>query len=172
MLVADNGVETAVTLSSNTRVSGLTIVNSQPGGAQTTGIMLTGTVQLHDAAIHVTGAAQNVAVAKHSVDSLEILDSDITALGEGSKGIATVIPVASDSVMTLERSRVSASGALGDNGGNLFHLRVVDSSIFGSNRFDLYLFSLVEFVRSEVVGDLYGVRYGSIHSTGSHIKGV
>ena len=73
--------------------------------------------------------------------------------------------------MTLERSRVSASGALGDNDGNLFHLRVVDSSIFGSNRFDLGLFSLVEFVRSEVVGDLYGVRYGDIHSTGSHIKG-
>jgi hypothetical protein len=173
MLVADNDVETAVSLSSNTRLSGLTIINSQPGGAQTTGVTASGKVQLHDAAIHVAGAAQNVAVAKHSVDTLEILDSDITALGEGSKGIITVIRVAGASVMTLERSRISVSGtALNENESNArFHLRVVDSSIFGYSRFDLSLFSLVEFVRSEVGGDLYGARYGSIHITGSHIKG-
>ena len=37
MLVADNGVETAVSSFGNVRVSDLTIVNSQAGGARTTG---------------------------------------------------------------------------------------------------------------------------------------
>ena len=38
MLVADNGVETAVSSFGNVRISDLTIVNSQPGGARTTGL--------------------------------------------------------------------------------------------------------------------------------------
>ena len=38
MLVADNGVETAVSSTGNVRISDLTIVNSQPGLARTTGL--------------------------------------------------------------------------------------------------------------------------------------
>ena len=90
MLVADNGVETAVSSFGNVRISGLTIVNSQPGGGRTTGLVASGTIQLHDAAIHVAGAAQNVAVAKHGVDSLEILDSEITALGQDGTRRASI----------------------------------------------------------------------------------
>ena len=40
MLVADNGVETAVTSLGNVRFSDLTIVNSQAGGARTTGLKI------------------------------------------------------------------------------------------------------------------------------------
>ena len=40
MLVADNGVETAVSSLGNVRFTDLTIVNSQPGGARTTGLKI------------------------------------------------------------------------------------------------------------------------------------
>ena len=42
MLVADNGVETAVSSFGSVRISDLTIVNSQPGGGRTTGIDASG----------------------------------------------------------------------------------------------------------------------------------
>ena len=42
MLVADNGVETAVSSLGNVRISDLTIVNSQPGGSRTIGLNATG----------------------------------------------------------------------------------------------------------------------------------
>ena len=68
MLVADNGVETAVSLSGNARLSDLTIVNSQPGGARTIGVTAgppnQQVAELHDVAIHVAGAAKNTGVDK------------------------------------------------------------------------------------------------------------
>ena len=179
LLVADNGVETAVSLSSNTRLDGLTIINSQPGGAQTTGVVASGTVQLHDAAIHVAGAAQNVAVAKHGVDSLEVLDSDITALGErNSKGIATVIPVADGGVLTLERSHVAASRALDDyESARGFQMRVVDSGVVSNFIYAIAMpdqrNSVLEIVRSQFVGEVFAPNVeGRVHITGSHIKGL
>jgi hypothetical protein len=72
MLVADNGVVTAVTTFGNVRISDLTIVNSLPGGGRTTGVkaepfgfgVAAYGAQLHGVAIHVGGAAENVAVVK------------------------------------------------------------------------------------------------------------
>ena len=50
-----------------------------------------------------------MAIAKYSVDSLEILDSEITAVGQDSTGIETLVPGEPNAVMTVERSLVSAA---------------------------------------------------------------
>ena len=68
MLVADNGVVTAVFLAAKARVSDLTIVNNQPGGARTIGVAAgppnQQVAELHGVEIHVAGAAKNTGVAK------------------------------------------------------------------------------------------------------------
>jgi hypothetical protein len=162
MLVADTGVETAVS-GDIARISDLTIVNSQPGRARTTGLSMAGgpggLTQLHDVAIHVAGAAQNVAVVAgaepvtFSNPPLEMLDSEITAMGQDSFGILAVGDFSVD--YTLERSVVSAGTALQDHsispgGGNL---RLVDSKIFGEVSFSPED-SLVEIIRSGIVGNV------------------
>ena len=92
MLVADNGGETAVSSFGNVRISDLTIVNSQPGVGSNQGLLCgygpsggAPLAELHDVAIHVSGRRENVAIVRRR--SLEILDSEITAVGQDSTGI-------------------------------------------------------------------------------------
>ncbi len=157
MLVADNGVETAVTSFGNVRISDLTIVNSQLGGARTTGLnadappVPAALTQLHDVAIHVAGAAQNVAVLRNN--SLEILDSEITAVGQDATGISGGSGPDVPTDVTLERSRVSAETALNERSGNFGTLRLVDSQVSGAVSFDRES-SLLEIVRSGIVGNV------------------
>jgi hypothetical protein len=173
LLVADNGVETAVS-GGNARLSDLTIVNSQPGGAQATGMRASGTVQLHDAAIHVSGAARNLAIGKRSVVSLEILDSEITAAGQDSTGIETLVPSEPNAVMTVERSLVSAAGtALDETETDIGPtVRLIDSRISGNIDYGPES-TLLDIVRTEVVGNVSAANDSiRVRITGSYIKGV
>ncbi len=176
MLVADNGVETAVSSLGNVRISDLTIINSQAGRARTTGLdtnaanLRAALTELHDVAVHVAGAAQNVAVVEKS--SLEILDSEITAVGQEATGISGGHPGVEGMFVTLERSKVSAETALAEPYGNYGTVRVVDSHLFGAVRFDRES-SLLEIVRSAIVGNVYAQNdYVEVVITDSSIKGV
>jgi hypothetical protein len=161
MLVADNGIETAVSSFGNVRISNVTIVNSQPGGARTTGLEIDKSatfgvlVQLHAAAIHVSGAAQNVAVLRS--ESIEILDSEITAVGQGTTGMSNLNPGPPDvsTRATVERSLVSAEVAFHEEYGGPAgaSLRLLDSRIFGNVSFDPE-HSLLVILRSGIVGNV------------------
>ena len=174
LLVADNGVETAVA-ASNSRLSGLTIVNSQPGGAQTIGLLgAGGSMQLHDAAIHVSGAARNLGVGKRHVNSFEILDSEITAVGQDSTGIETLIPDEPNAVMTVERSLVSGAGAALDETETDIGptVRLIDSRISGNIRYGTER-TLLDILRTEVLGNISaGNDEVRVRITDSYIKGV
>ncbi len=161
MLVADNGIATAVSSFGNLRISDLTIVNSQTGGARTTGLDARGpdsglaVTELRDVAIHVAGAAKNVAMLKNV--SVEILDSEITAVGQDTTGIfGDLGPSDGTSSVTLERSRVSAGNGAGrpvyllwrDAAGRLAHFR--KRSDYNQEGF------LLEILRSEIVGHVFG----------------
>jgi hypothetical protein len=157
MLVADNGVETAISSLGNIRFSDLTIVNSQPGRARTTGLNIRrpgpgAVLQLDNVAIHVSGAAQNVAVVRGG--SVEILDSEITAVGQDTAGISAIPPPDLGTRVTLERSRVSAALALNDEqAAPGVVMRLVDAQIFGNIRFDAEG-SPLEIVGSQIVGNV------------------
>jgi hypothetical protein len=172
LLVADNGVETAVSSSGAVRISDLTIVNSKPGMARTTGLIAGGRdeqklVQLHDVAIHVAAAAKNVAIVKRQW--LELLDSEIAAVGPSSIGISN-LDVEQSSV-TLERSRVLAELAIEEDGSRGLLMRLVDSHLSGSVLI-LTEGVTLEIARSVVLGDVgaenEGVRFVITDST---IKG-
>ena len=174
MLVADNGVETAVSSFNSVRISDLTIVNSQPGGARTTGIDVRtpgggGLAELHDVAIHVSGAAQNVALVKNL--SLEIFDSEITAVGQDTTGIQGLAEINSSN-LTLERSHVSAEMAIHED---FFRfgvtMRLVDSHVSGTVFFEPEA-SLLEIVGTEIVGDVTAWNdFVRVVIAGSSIKG-
>jgi hypothetical protein len=184
MLVAANGVETAVASLGNVRLSDLTIVNNQPtrgrtgitvglyagppGGPSFTG----GLAELHDVAIHVAGTAQqNRAVIKDV--SLEIKNSEITAVGEQPIGIHGTIGVADRRDLTLERSRISAQTALDEPwlGEQQVTVRLLDSQLFGAVSFDKQN-SMLEILRSTVVGDVTAKNdWTSLVITDSSIKG-
>ena len=174
MLVADNGVEMAVLSAGGVRISDLTIVNSQPGGSRTTGIGAgypSGLSELHDAAVHVSGAAQNVALVQ--VGPLEILDSEITAVGQDTTGIQGDTELgAGASDLTLERSHVSAEMAIHEDFAHArVTMRLVDSYISGTVFFNPE-YSLLEIVGSEIVGDVAAWNDGvRVVITGSSIKG-
>ena len=175
MLVADNGVETAVASFNSIRISDLTIVNSQPGGVRTTGIdasglggggrLIGGLAELHDVAIHVSGAAQNVALVRGL--SLEILDSEITAVGQNTTGIlgGPGLGPGGPAKLTLERSYVSAEEALNENIDELT-ARLLDSQVSGTVFFNPEN-SLLEIVRSGIVGNVTAFN----DSTGVVIEG-
>jgi hypothetical protein len=164
MLVADNGVETAVFSSfAKVKISDLTIVNSQPGGARTIGlklqppqVVLGTTVQLHGVAIHVSGAARNIAVVKNM--PVEILDSEITAVGQDTSGITVVDPAMEHASVRLERSHVSAQIALEepDNNFDGVSMLVVDSHVAGDVSFSASQ-SNFQIVGSQVVGNVDAV---------------
>jgi hypothetical protein len=164
MLIADNGLETAVFSSfAKVRISDLTIVNSQPGGARTIGltlqppqVVLGTTLQLHGVAIHVAGAAQNIAVIKNI--PLEILDSEITAVGQDTSGITVVDPAMEHASVRLERSHVSAQMALEepDNNFDGVSMLIVDSHVAGDVSFSASQ-SNFQIVGSQVVGNVDAV---------------
>jgi hypothetical protein len=196
MLVADDNVETAVVAVGNVRLSDLTIVNSKPGGTKTVGVeayVLTGAAtltQLHDVAIHVSGATTNVGILKR--ESLEILDSEITALGQNATGISAAPGASLPANVTLERSYVSAARGLPsptleippialdeplEQGGGARIIRLFDSHLFGDINF-VYNDtpqgeeSLLEVIQTEIVGDVRASnRRGRVVITGSSIKG-
>ena len=122
-------------------------------------------------AIHVSGAAQNVALVQGV--SLEILDSEITAVGQDTTGIqgSQISGPASD--LTLERSHVSAEMAFDEDFLRMpvSHVRLVDSHISGRVFFDPED-SLLEIVGSEIVGNVAACNDGvRVVITGSSIKG-
>ena len=177
MLVADNGVELAVSSFGNVRISDLTIVNSQVGLARATGFHAGGDerhgqqVQLHDLAIHVSGAAQNVAIAKRV--NLEILDSDITAVGEDTTAIEHRGYDENSADVTLERSHLAAKVAFGgeEEGTNAARIYVIDSHVSGSVSLSKE-HSRFEAVRSTIVGDVGVSNDGSrISITSSSVTG-
>jgi hypothetical protein len=174
LLVADNGVNVAVATTGRARVSDLTIVNSQPGRAEATGLLAQGPVlELHEAVIEVGGAARSLGVGKRSVQSIEILDSEITVVGQDSTGIETLIPADPGSIMTLERSAVSAGRtALDENEVDIGpQVRVVDSRVFGHIFYNPES-SLLEIVRSQIVGNVGASNDNvRVRITDSHIKG-
>jgi hypothetical protein len=159
MFVADNGIETAVSMFGDVRISDLTIINSQPGRSRTTGLNVHGPevpgtlAQVHDMALHVSGAAQNVAVTKVGI-SLEILDSDITAVGQDTTGVLATRGLFPAN-LTLERSHVSAEAALNEPflGATQVTMRLVDSHLSG-NVFFNQEHSLLEIVGTEIVGNV------------------
>jgi len=165
MLVADNGVDLAVYSFGNVRISDLAIVNSQVGLAAATGLFANGeesrgaNVQLHDLAIHVSGAVQNVAIAKRV--NLDILDSDITAVGEDATGIAHTGYNENAAFVTLERSHIAAEVAFeeGDSPGRA-RFSVLDSHISGRVFIDKPN-SQFEAVGSTMVGAVSVGLYGS-----------
>jgi hypothetical protein len=196
MLIADDNVETAVVAVGNVRISDLTIVNSKPGGAKTVGVeayVLTSTAaltQLHDVAIHVSGAATNVGILKR--ESLEILDSEITAVGQNATGISAALGASLPANVTLERSYVSAARGLPsptleippialdeplEQAGGARIIRLFDSHLFGDINFvyndtPQMEESLLEVIQTEIVGDVRASnRRGRVVITGSSIKG-
>ena len=184
MLVADNGVETAVSSFGNVRISDLTIVNSQPTLVRAIGLR-TGPnfehvlVQLHDVAIHVAGtdnltrcADERCSAAVVRSTSVEVLDSEITAVGRAARGFFAVPPPDVNNTATLERSYVSAERALDDpdNMANT-NIRIVDSRIFGDVVFNEEG-NLLEIVTSEVAGNVLASNDGPhVVITDSSIKG-
>lgn len=162
MLVADIGVETAVSTFGNVLINDLTIINSQTGGPRTTGILASGPdsssssaplAQLLSVAIHVAGATQNVAVVQNV--SLRIVDAEITAVGQDTSGIYSGPGPESGASVTLERSRVSAEVAVDKvNSSNHGPLRLIDSYISGNVLFN-YESSLLEIIGSEIVGSVW-----------------
>ena len=184
MLVADNGVETAVTSFGNVRISDLTIVNSQPGQARAVGLFMGPNnrdllVQLHDMAIHVAGAGSasatcadercSAAVIRNT--SVEVLDSEITAVGPAATGFRALVPDVTNTA-TLERSYVAAEVAFHEPQDRPFTLmRLVDSHVFGTIRFNLESGRL-EIVGSEIVGIVSANNDGGhVVITDSSIKG-
>jgi hypothetical protein len=179
MLVTENGVETAVSSFGNIRISDLTIINSQLGLARTNGVKIAKSnsfggvlVQLHDVAIHVSGAAENVAVVRG--DSLEILDSEITAAGNNTTGISNLNlgPPDQGPHATLERSQVSAETAIyEEDGGHGATVRLVDSRISGRIFFN-YERSLLEIIRTQLIGNVSASNdQARVVITDSSIKG-
>jgi hypothetical protein len=176
MLVADNGVETAVSSTGNVRISDLTVINSQSGLARTTGIDIRRpgrfgpVLQLENVGIHVAGAARNVAVVRSG--SVEILDSEITAVGQDTAGIYAIPPADYFTVVTLERSYISAEVATDDQqtlpG---VRMQLIDSHIFGTVSLDSEN-SRLEIVRSGIVGNVSANNDNAhIVITSSSIKG-
>jgi hypothetical protein len=156
MLIADIGVETAVSSFVNVRISDLTIINNQPGDPRTIGLKIERSqsagkqVQLNSVAIHVAGAAQNVGILRG--DSVEVLDSEITAVGPDSIGMADDAPD-NGTHLWVERSHVSAETA--------FHegqpvpgvaMRLIDSRISGDIFFNAE--SPFEIIRTAVIGNV------------------
>jgi hypothetical protein len=176
MLVADNGVEIAVSSFGNVRISDLTIVNSQVGLTRATGFFAGGDytrgglAQLHDLAIHVSGAAQNVAIEKRL--DLEILDSEITAAGQDTKGIVDGYQE-NGAFVTMERSHISAEVAFDEEYDGIRGVRiwVTDSHVSGHVSIDKEN-SRFEVLRSAIIGNVTAdndqVR---VQISGSHIKG-
>ena len=125
-------------------------------------------------AIHVSGAAQNVALVRG--DSVEILDSEITAVGQDSTGISNLGPGPPDlgTHVTLERSLVSAETAIHEEWGGSGTgtvLRMIDSRVFGTVFFNPE-FSPLEIVGSEIVGTVTaGNDAVRVTITNSSIKG-
>jgi hypothetical protein len=161
LLVADNGVETAVGLNGPARISDLTVVNTQVGGAASVGVIAQcadcplALIQFHNVAVHVGGAARNTAVIR-TYAGVEILDSEITAVGQNATGITTSrqsidFPLNEGAGMTLERTLVAAEAALeqpikGD-------MRLIDAHVFGTIAFN-GTGSRLEIVRSGIVGNV------------------
>jgi hypothetical protein len=177
MLVADNGVETAVTSLANVRLTDLTIINSQTGGARTIGLKIDRSlraetrVELHDVAIHVAGAAQNVAVVRG--DSVEILDSEITAVGQDATGISAAGASSPNNGthVWLERSHVSAETALHEEYTALsVGMRLIDSRISGNIFFDPE--NGFQIIGTEVIGNVQATNdFMHLTITDSSIKG-
>jgi hypothetical protein len=178
MLVAGNRVETAVSSFGNVRISDLTIINSQLGLSRTNGLKIDRShragvlVQLHDLAIHVSGAAEGVAVLRG--ESVEILDSEITAVGADTIGMSNLNPGPPNlfTRVTLERSHVSAEKAFHEEyGGFGASLRLIDSRVFGRIFFD-HEGSPLEIIGTEIVGNVSAVNdFVRVIITGSSIKG-
>jgi hypothetical protein len=160
MLVADNGVETAVSSIGNGRISDLTIVNSQVGGARAIALNArSSTIQggekleLHDIAMHASGAAQNVAISKRV--NLEIRNSDITAVGEDAIGISFQDQEGAGGLI-LEQSILAAEAAVAfveSYGYNTASIAITDSRVSGSVRIDNEQIRL-EVMRSSIVGEV------------------
>jgi hypothetical protein len=127
---------------------------------------------VHDVAIHVAGAAPLHRAVEKDV-SLEIIDSEITAVGEDATGIFGAIGVAGRRDMTLERSYVSAEKALDEPwlGEQQVTIRLIDSNLFGRVFFDQEN-SLFEIVRTDIVGDVTAKNdHVRVVFTDSSIKG-
>jgi hypothetical protein len=154
-------------------------VNSQLGGARTTGLKIDKSgrfgvlVQLHSTAIHVSGAAQNVAVVRG--ESVEILDSEITAVGEDTTGMTNLNfgPPDVSTRVTVERSLVSAEVAFEEEFGGLIgaSLRLHDSRVFGRVFYN-HEGHLLEIIGTEIVGNVTaGNDFVNVVITDSSIKG-
>ena len=149
-------------------------MNSQAGGGRTTGIGAeypSGLAELHDAAIHVSGAAQNVALVQ--IGPLEILDSEITAVGQDTTGIRGSTELGTGpSNLTLERSHVSAEMAIHEDFAAAgVTMRLVDSHVSGTVFFEPEA-SLLEIVGSEIIGDVTAWNdWVRVVIAGSGIKG-
>jgi hypothetical protein len=160
MLVADRGVETAVTSIGNGRISDLTIVNNQAGGARATALNTRSStvqggeqLQLHDVAMHASGAARNEAIIKRV--NLEILDSDIIAVGEDAIGISYE-PQEGSATLTLERSSLAAAAGVTFAESYDYYgatIEITDSHVSGSVRAHPERVRL-EVMRSTIVGDV------------------
>ena len=114
-----------------------------------------------------------MAVGKRHVHSLEILDSEITAVGEDSTGIETLVPGEPNAVMTVERSLVSAARtALDETETDIGPtVRLIDSRISGNIRYGTER-TLLDIVRTEVIGNVSaGNDAVRVRITGSYIKG-
>jgi hypothetical protein len=191
MLIADNGVGVAVSTrgsdavvgvstAGNIRITDLTIVNSQPGAAQSVGVVAHGffwaplpTVELHDVAIHVSGATENIAVSRRD-SSLDILDSDLTAVGSDSTAVSSLgVENVGERSLTIERSHVSAETALTEpyTGTSPGDVRFIDSEVLGAIVFNPEA-SLLEISGGNVVGDVTAINdHVSVVITGTSIKG-
>jgi hypothetical protein len=104
--------------------------------------------------------------------SVEILDSEITAVGQDTAGFYAIPSADAPTLVTVARSYVSAERAFDDpdNQSNV-NVRVVDSRIFGNVVFDEEG-NHVEIVGSEVVGNVFATNDSShVFITDSTIKG-
>jgi hypothetical protein len=160
MLVADNGVETAVFSTGNSRITDLTIVNYQAGGARATALdTRSSTIQggekleLHDVAMHASGAARNEAIIKRV--GLEILNSEIIAVGEDAIGISFEDQEGAG-LLVLERSMLAAEAAVTfveSYGYNGARIEITDSHVSGNVLVHEEQVRL-EVMRSAIVGDV------------------
>ena len=160
ILVADNGVETAVFSTGNSRISDLTIVNYQAGGGRATALNTRSStsqggekLELHDVAMHASGAARNEAIIKRV--NLEILNSDIIVVGEDAIGISFQDQEGAG-LLILEQSRLAAEAAVTfveSYGYNGARIEITDSHVSGSVRISDEQIRL-EVMRSTIVGDV------------------
>jgi hypothetical protein len=165
MLVADNGVEIAVSTFGNAKLGDLTIVNSQPGGAQTAGLAAgfrgpglccdtreNGLAVLRDVAINVGGAARNWAVVQN--ESLDIMNTEISAVGQDTAGVFQLydytpsdVKIEGSHISAAKAMRYESAGALGTT------IRIVDSRLVGEVLFEPEN-SLLEVLETEIVGNV------------------